>query len=108
MSYSEQTNDSYLDEIANGDQEFKQRLIAIIKNEFPSEKEAFITSFNAKNYTKAAEDVHKLKHKINIFSLTNGYNIAIDFENELKQGIFKSYLDFMRVLDNVETYLNSL
>ena len=108
MSYSELPNDSYLNEISNGDEVFKQKLIEIIKCEFPSEKEAFKYSFSTKNYEKAAEDVHKLKHKINIFSLSKGYKIAVDFENELKQGTFKSYLDFNEVLDNVEEYLNSL
>ena len=108
MKRTEQPNTNYLEEIANGDKAFRQQLIGIIKKEFPGEKKEFLENFNNKKYVKAAENVHKLKHKINIFGLEQGYNTAMHFEEELKQNTFAKYSDFIKVLDSIENYLKTL
>jgi HPt (histidine-containing phosphotransfer) domain-containing protein len=101
-------NIDYLEAIANGDVEFLQSLIAIVKAEFPEERKQFKENFNAETYALAAENVHKIKHKINMFGLEQGYQVAQQFESELKQGETHSHQDFEAVLDTLENFIISL
>ena len=81
----EQPNFSYIDQLSGGDETFKQKLLTIIKAEFPQEKAIYQKNINAKNFKEAAENVHKLKHKISILGLEKSYEIASDYENNLKE-----------------------
>ncbi len=100
-------NSNYLYEIAAGDQKLINKLLNVIKTEFPEEKASFEANFKAKDFDKAAENVHKLKHKINIFGLQDGYEVAKRFEEELRKGTYQSYLDFLAILVEIETYLHT-
>lgn len=104
----ESLNIEYLEAIANGDLEFLKSLIAIIKTEFPEERAMFEENFKAKAYDSAAENVHKIKHKINMFGLQQGYQVAQQFESELKQGKTNAYKAFETVLDTLENFIISL
>lgn len=104
----EQPNTTYIDEIAGGNVDFKEKLITIIKTEFPQEKKHFSAVFEAKKYSEAAEAVHKLKHKINIFGLSTGYQVASDFEKDLHKGKIIFYNDFMAILEIIEIYLKTI
>lgn len=95
MKYSEEPNIDYVKDIANGDIAFETQLIDIIRNELPFEIKEFQQNFDNKDYLRAAENVHKLKHKINIFGLSKGYIVATDFEKELKKALFQIIL-FLR------------
>ncbi len=108
MRYSEQPNINYLKEIANGDDAFEAQLIGIIKREYPFEVKEFLQNFDSKNYKLAAENVHKLKHKINMFGLSKGYVIAADFEKELKASEFSKYETFKQILQTIENYIKTL
>ena len=104
----ETPNLNYFNAIAGDDAQLLQRLITIAKEEFPTEKQGFLTAFQTPDYPKAAEAVHKIKHKINIFGLDNGYQIAVRFENELRQEKTQSYSDFLGILEQIETYLTAI
>ncbi len=104
----EQPNLKYLEDIANGDESFKVKLLDIIKLELPQEVAEFQENFKRSKFSKAAENVHKLKHKINIFGMEAGYKIAANFENELKEGTFKHHSEFMGVLKTIEDFLDSV
>ena len=101
-------NLNYINEISDNDTVFKNKLISIIKREFPLEKEEFLSNYNTNQYILAGENVHKLKHKINMFGLKKGYEIAIKFENELNDEKFDSYEDFIVILDSIDNYLNKI
>ena len=101
-------NLNYINEISDNDTVFKNKLISIIKREFPLEKEEFLSNYNTNQYILAGENVHKLKHKINMFGLKKGYEIAIKFENELNDEKFDSYEDFIVILDLIDNYLNKI
>ncbi|PHS10371.1 MAG: Hpt domain-containing protein [Kordia sp.] len=101
-------NLDYINEISDNDTVFKNKLISIIKREFPLEKEEFLSNYNTNQYILAAQNVHKLKHKINMFGLKKGYEIAIKFENELNDEKFDSYEDFIVILDLIDNYLNKI
>ena len=98
----------YIEKISENDLEFKSKIISIIKNEFPLEKKEFYDNIKSKKYIDAAQNVHKIKHKINMFGLIEGANIAIKFENELNQKKIDSYNDFIVVLNVIDNFLNKI
>jgi len=105
---TETANIKYIEELADGDTEFQSKIIAIIKDEFPKEKNIFLNNIAQKNYLKSAENVHKIKHKINILGLKKGFEIAVKFESELKCKKIDSYQDFIVILDLIDNFLNKI
>jgi hypothetical protein len=101
-------NLDYIDEIAENDIVFKNKLISIIKNEFPIEKNEFLKNIEENNFLLASQNVHKLKHKINMLGLKKGSETAIKFENELLLKNNSSSKEFILVLKLIENYLNKI
>ena len=104
----EQATLTYINEIAGNDVAYQQKLLDIIKSEFPEEKAQYIHFYNTNNFIQSAEMVHKLKHKINIFGLEQSYTIAKDFENQLRDNNNQLHSKFLTILEHIETYLNNL
>jgi len=104
----EQPNLSYINSLSGGDKIFEQKLIEIIKIEFPEEKQVYDNNFKNKNYKLAADNVHKLKHKISILGLEKSYEIAIAFENNLIEGDTSLYKEFETILNTITNYLQKL
>lgn len=105
---AENPNLNYIKELAAGSEDFEQKLIGIVKREFPEEKKEFLTNYNSKSFLKTAENVHKLKHKIGMLGFESGYQVAIDFEEELKQQNPELFQEFMLILDSIENFLKTL
>jgi HPt (histidine-containing phosphotransfer) domain-containing protein len=101
-------NLDYIDEIAENDIVFKNKLISIIKNEFPIEKDEFLKNITENNFLLASQNVHKLKHKINMLGLKKGSEIAIKFENELLKKNNNLKEEFIEVIKLIENYLNKI
>jgi HPt (histidine-containing phosphotransfer) domain-containing protein len=97
-------NLNYIKELSGGDLEFEKKVLSVLKEEFPVELDRFLTNYQKKDYKKSAEDVHKLKHKISILGLVNGYHIAVAFENELKQESDSLYDSFMGVMNQIKNF----
>ncbi len=104
----ERPNLSYIESMSGGDKTFERKLIDIIKEEFPIEKEVYFTNIKSKNNKLTAEIVHKLKHKISILGLEKSYEIAIAFENNLIEGHYELQEDFEAVLQLITDYLKQL
>ena len=104
----EHPNLTYITSMSGGDKAFEQKLIGIIKKEFPIEKETYYTNLNAKKLKLAADNVHKLKHKISILGLEKSYEIAVEFENNLLKGETNLSEDFDSILNNITNYLEKL
>jgi len=104
----EQPNFTYINSLSRGDKAFEAKLVAVIKAEFPIEKAAYVKNINKKNYKEAAESVHKLKHKISILGLEKSYEIAVDYENSLKEDSFKLKEEFENILQSITDYLTKL
>jgi len=98
----------YVKELAAGSLEFEQKLLGIIKREFPEEKQEFLTNYNNKSFIKAAENVHKLKNKIGMFGFEKGYQLTIDFEEALKEKNTALFPKFMVILEEIEKFLATL
>lgn len=98
-------NLDYIQELAMGSKEFKNKLIDIIQREFPEEKSELIQNIDTKNLIKAAELVHKLKHKIGMLGLEGGYVLAEDFEEGLKKEDPSLWGEFAKILEKIEDFL---
>ncbi len=104
----EAPNLSYINELSGGDESFKNKLIAIIKTEFPEEKEVYFKNFEAKDFKASAENVHKLKHKISILGLEKSYTIAESYEDNLKENSTSGSEAFNDILKTITDYLKTL
>lgn len=103
-----QPNLSYIYSISGGDIAFEQKLIDIIKVEFPEEKKVYLNNIALKKYKLTAENVHKLKHKISILGLEKSYETAVAFENNLIEGSIELHEEFESILTIITNYLQEL
>ncbi len=102
---TEKPNLNYIKELAGGDSSFEQKFLDIVKNEFPVEKKEYLDCLNRRDNNATAEIVHKLKHKLNILGLQDGYRLAVGYEEELKCGDYKLKDDFLSVLNVIDNYI---
>ena len=101
-------NTEYIDKLANDDQAFRDKLIGLIRDEWPQEIGEYQALVSAQNWEKAGAAVHKIKHKISIFGLEEGYRIARELEYQYKDGIDAPRERFDRVVEVITQYLESL
>ncbi|WP_299117771.1 Hpt domain-containing protein [uncultured Winogradskyella sp.] len=104
----EKPNLSYIESMSGGDKAFEQKLIDIIQKEFPEEKQIYFDNISAENYKEAAENVHKLKHKISILGLVKSYELAATYENNLIDMNLKGKEDFESTLQLMTIFLKTL
>jgi HPt (histidine-containing phosphotransfer) domain-containing protein len=100
-------NLSYIHKLSGGDKDFEQKIIGVIKDEFPEEKAVYYQCLKEKNYLLTAEIVHKLKHKISILGLEKGYEVALAYENDLKDENSNRHLAFETILQNITDYIKN-
>lgn len=104
----EQPNLSYIREISGGDEAFEKKLLAVVKKELPLEIEEYQGNLKELKLSEAAENVHKLKHKISILGLEKGYQLAIDFEEELNEGNTSLKQQFDEILSSMMVFVSEL
>lgn len=102
---TEKPNLLYLKEISGGDVEFEEKLLKIVKKELPEEINDYKNFLNENNFKQAAELVHKIKHKISILGLEKSYQVAIDYEEELKQDNLNLKLEFEEILNSMICFI---
>ena len=105
---TEKPNIDYIRSIAGGLPEFEKKLIRIIKSEFPIERTSYNIHIAESQLKLAAEDVHKLKHKISILGLKESYEIAVQFESNLLEGHSEGQIEFEEIMQIVAQYINTL
>ena len=98
-------NLSYIKELAQGDTAFEQQLLQVIRTEFPGELKEYKAQMKEGQLQKAAEMVHKIKHKISIFGMEESHGVASTFENNLKDGNRSLQTDFEAILNAITEYL---
>ena len=96
---NEQPNLRYIQEISGGDAGFEKKLLDVVKEELPDEIEEYKANLSNSSFLKAAENVHKLKHKISILGLEKSYQVAVDYEEELKESKTGLKNEFEEILD---------
>lgn len=101
----EQPNLDYIKEISGGNEEFEKRFLTIIQSEFPKEKSDYLEYLQQENLEESAKIVHKIKHKLGILGLQEGYRLAIKYEEDLKFGNTNLEKDFQEILHTVEEFI---
>ncbi len=104
----DQPNLNYINSLSEGDKSFEMKLLAIIKKEFKQEKNTYYNNMENDNFKLCAENVHKIKHKISILGLEKSYEIAEQYENNLREGNYELQNKFSDILNKVTNYLNKL
>ena len=104
----EQPNLSYINTLSGGDKAFEAKLISIIKEEYPLEKDVYVKNIESNKFKEAAENVHKLKHKISILGLENSYEVANNFEENLKENKIAGKKEFDDILEAITNFLATL
>lgn len=104
----EQPNESYINSMSGGDKVFKQKLIDIIKQELPEEIKVYYDNYKAENFKLAADNVHKLKHKISILGLEKSYDVAVAYETNLLEGSTEGKEEFEAILNIMTKYLEEI
>ncbi len=104
----EEPNFTYIEELSGGDAQFKEKLLSIVKIEFPVEVSVYEENINNAAFIKAAENVHKLKHKFGILGLEKGYQVAIDYEENLKIGSTQLQGEFEDILKKISLFISTL
>ena len=104
----DQPNLEYIEQLARGDESIKAELIEVIKTEFPEEKKDYYNSLGNKEFKKIEENVHKLKHKISILGLEKSYEIANEFEHNLRELSLEKQEDFDKILKAITAYIETI
>jgi len=102
----EQPNMSYIHQLSGGDKEFEAKLLSVVKRELPEEVNVYRKNIIEQNFTEAASNVHKIKHKISILGLEKSYEYAESYENELRDGISKSDSGFEEILKQMLLFID--
>lgn len=105
---NEKPNLNYLKEISGGDLEFEEKLLIIVKKELPEEINSYKNFLNENNFKQAAELVHKIKHKISILGLEKSYQVAIDYEENLKQDNLNLKVEFEEILNSMICFIKTV
>ena len=104
----EEPNFSYLNSFTGGDKAFEEKILAIIKTEFPEERDIYLNNIVVNKFDLAANNVHKLKHKISLLGLEESYELASQHELNLVEGNNNLHENFTDILNTMERFLNEL
>lgn len=99
-------NFNYIKQLSQGDEAFEASLLNVIKHELPDETRAFEEYFSKGQYVKAAEEVHKIKHKVSLLGMEKSYLIAEEFEENLRHTRTHLYQEFKGILKKIVTFLD--
>jgi HPt (histidine-containing phosphotransfer) domain-containing protein len=105
---NQEPNFSYIESLSGGDVAFRARLLEVLKSELPVEIADFKSLIRDHKFDKAAELVHKMKHKMALLAMDGAYELAVRFENELRQGNPELLSDFNGILEKMTTFLSRL
>lgn len=105
---SEMPNFKYIDQLSDGDEAFKSKLLQVIKNEFPLELQQYHEAVSYNDFLVIASVVHKLKNKISMLGLESSYLIAQEYEESLKQSRTSKKESFEEVLTLMTDFINSI
>ncbi|MBN7817701.1 Hpt domain-containing protein [Algoriphagus pacificus] len=103
-------NLQYIKQLANGSEAFENKVLEVVKRELRLEISSFRESLNKGDIENAVLFVHKIKHKVSLLGMEEGYALTAKFEDELREGSdallgnFESLLRIMTMfLDSINT-----
>lgn len=108
MALNETPNLLFLEEQSLNNTEMVQKIINVVKEELPLDIIKYRTALKRKDYIASAEFVHKFKHKISLFSLTESLKITDQHERNLYLNNVSLQSDFDGILNTITHYLKTL
>ncbi|SDX28645.1 Hpt domain-containing protein [Lutibacter oricola] len=103
----EKPNLLYIKELSGGDSIFENKMLEIVKQELPEEIKNYKNFLKKENFVNAADLVHKIKHKISVLGLKDGYQVAIDYEEELRQKKMNLQSKFEEILSAMIIFIKN-
>jgi hypothetical protein len=104
----EKPNKEYINQIAEGDEVFKEQFIATIKKQLPLDIALYKYNLQQDNFKLAAGNVHKLKHVISILGLVKSYLVAEQYEHNLKVDSVILKSEFEEILISMQDFINHI
>lgn len=104
----EEPNYSYLNKFTGGDKAFEKKILSVVKNEFPEEKATYLNNIQENKFDLAANNVHKIKHKISLLGLEKGYVVANQHELNLIEGDNTLDEKFTEILNSMSHFLDEI
>lgn len=103
----EQPNLNYIKSLAKNDYNYEQILISVVKNELPFEIETYDRNMAKNDLIAAAQDIHKLKHKIMVLGMEKSYYIAEKHEDLLKNKSVELSESFRKILTAMNNFIQN-
>ncbi len=97
----------YIKELSGGDEAFEAKLIAVVKAELPNEISEYKSNMEDSDFAKAAENVHKIKHKLGILNLEESYELAVEYEAELREENARHKEHFESILQTCTNFISN-
>ncbi len=76
--------------------------------EFPDERESYLNNISNANFNLAANNVHKIKHKISLLGLEKSYELASEHEINLGEGNAALHHSFNEILTTMTVFFDKI
>ncbi|MFV1884952.1 MAG: Hpt domain-containing protein [Balneola sp.] len=96
---------SYLDELSDGDDEFRKEMIQVFLREVPEQIKSLNTSVSDKNYDQTASIIHALRTKIRTFGIIALDELSERLEYSAKTKSLNNWKDFEKEVQNLTSEL---
>lgn len=104
----EEPNFTYISQLSGGDKVFEEKIFKVLKMEFPDERETYLNNIAKTNFDLAANNVHKIKHKISLLGLVKSYELASEHEINLGEGNALLHDDFNEILNTMTHFFDKI
>ncbi len=102
-------NSIFLEEQAQNNTVIVTRILEVMKEEFITEMEVYLSYMSNENYTEASKVVHKLKHKASLLNLDKEKAIELGkYEMDLLSKDLTLKDEFDEILDKISRYFKNL
>ncbi len=98
----------YLNQLSDGDNAAKKSLLKVLKAEFITEVEQYNINMINNCLLNAAENVHKIRHKIGFLGMEKAYELSNNHEQELKNNSILLKFEFENILNIIHNFLTTL
>jgi hypothetical protein len=104
----EEPNFTYISQLTGGDKVFEEKIFKVLKMEFPVERETYLNNIAKTDFDLAANNVHKIKHKISLLGLVKSYELASVHEINLGKGNALLHDDFNEILNTMTDFFDKI
>lgn len=102
---NETPNLIYLNQLSDGDDVIKNKILIVLKEEFVTEFKEYNANMINKDLLSASEKVHKIRHKIGFFGMEKAYELSNKYEQNLKNNSDILKTKFEKILDIIYKFI---